>query len=368
MNSVPPPKEKRTPLSRIKVSNAIWPILIGLAVVAWLFYRDFDPEIFQDIHFTWRTACWLLLALLCMVGRDLGYMIRLRVLSGGQFNWRQAFRVIMLWEFTSAVTPSAVGGTSVAVIYVHKEGISVGRSTAMVMLTSFFDELYFIVMFPFLIAMVGMENLFYIANTGGAIAKGLITFSFIGYGAKLIWVLILSYGFFINPRGLKWLLVKIFGIRPLRRWRHSAEKAGTDIVLSSQELKQHGIRFWGKAGASTFLSWSSRYLVANALIMAFFSLSDHFLLFARQLVMWIMMLVMPTPGGSGFAEYIFTTYCADLITIPVAMQLVAAALIAVLWRLITYYPYLAIGAVIFPRWMRRHFSRKKKTDALTVAH
>lgn len=82
--------------------------------------------------------------------------------------------------------------------------------------------------------------------------------------------------------------------------------------------------------------------------------SDQFLLFARQLVMWIMMLVMPTPGGSGFAEYIFSTYCRDLIEVPVAMQLGAATLIAVLWRLVTYYPYLVAGAIIFPRWTNRN--------------
>lgn len=98
-------------------------------------------------------------------------------------------------------------------------------------------------------------------------------------------------------------------------------------------------------------------MVANALIMAFFSVSDQFLLFARQLVMWIMMLVMPTPGGSGFAEYIFTTYCRDLIDVPVSMQVGAAALIAVLWRMITYYPYLAAGAIIFPRWIKQKFSK-----------
>ena len=74
-----------------------------------------------------------MLAVLFMFGRDIGYIIRIRVLSGGELSWLQAFRVIMLWEFTSAITPSAVGGTSVAIIYVHKEGISVGRSSAIVM-------------------------------------------------------------------------------------------------------------------------------------------------------------------------------------------------------------------------------------------
>ncbi len=349
-----------SPLSKIRLSNAVYPILIGLAVVAYMFYRDFDPAVFRDLRVTGWTVFWLIVAVLFIMGRDVGYMIRIRVLSGGHLSWRQAFRVIMLWEFTSAITPSAVGGTSVAVIYVHKEGISVGRSSAIVMLTSFLDEIYFIVMFPLLMAIVGFDNLFDIVAGGGVVAKGLITFALVGYFLKLAYVLLLSYGLFYNPQGLKWLLMRIFRLRWLRRWYRAAYHVGEDIILSSYEIRRYGFRFWLKSGLATFLSWSSRYLVANALVMAFFSVSDQFLLFARQLVMWIMMLVMPTPGGSGFAEYVFTNYCSDLIEVPVALQVGAATLIAVLWRLVTYYPYLAAGVIIFPRWLKRNFSKAKR--------
>ncbi len=352
--------EKKSPLGKIKLSNAIYPILIGLGVVGYMLWRDFDPAVFAGISFTWHTAFWLLMAVLFMFGRDLGYMIRIRVLSGGSLNWRQAFRVIMLWEFTSAITPSAVGGTSVAILYVHKEGISVGRSSAIVMLTSFLDEVYFIVMFPLLMLIVGRAELF---DVTGAVTRGLMSIALAGYFLKLAYVLVLSYGLFVNPRGLKWLILKIFRIRFLRRWYHAAGRTGSDIIRSSHELRRAGWGFWLKAGSSTFLSWSSRYLVANALIMAFFSVSDQFLLFARQLVMWIMMLIMPTPGGSGFAEYVFSTYCRDLIVVPQAMQLGAATLIALLWRGVTYYPYLAIGAIIFPRL---ETDRKETFGFLTI--
>ena len=207
--------------------------------------------------------------------------------------------------------------------------------------------------------LVGVDRLFDITAHAGIVARGLMTFALVGYFLKLAYVLVLSYGLFVNPRGLKWLILKIFRIRFLRRWYHAAGRTGSDIIRSSHELRRAGWGFWLKAGSSTFLSWSSRYLAANALIMAFFAVSDQFLLFARQLVIWIMMLVMPTPGGSGFAEYIFSTYCRDLIEVPVAMQLGAATLIAVLWRLVTYYPYLVAGAIIFPRWIKQKFGSNK---------
>lgn len=341
------------------LSRAIWPVLIGLGVVGYLFYKDYNPAVFDNIHFNIKTVFWLVMAVLFMFGRDIGYMIRIRVLSDGHLSWAQAFRVIMLWEFTSAVTPSAVGGTSVAIIYVHKEGLSVGRSSAIVMLTSFLDELYFAVMFPVVVMLVGMDGLFDItAGSGDLMGKSLMMFCIIGYSLKLAYLMVLSYGLFINPRGLKWLLLKIFKLKPLRRWYKSVNNVGTDIILSAYNIRKRNFKFWFKSIASTFLSWSSRYLVANALILAFFSVSDQLLLFARQLVMWIMMLVMPTPGGSGFAEVIFSSYSADLISVPVELQAGAAALIAFLWRGVTYYPYLIAGAFILPKWLKTNFKKK----------
>ena len=350
---------KSNPVGKIKTRNAIYPILIGLAVVGWMFYKDFDANVFSSITFSWGTIFWIFIAFLCMFGRDLGYIVRIKIFSNGQLTWRQAFRIIMLWEFTSAITPSAVGGTSVAIIFIHKEGISIGKSSAMVMLTSFFDELYFVIMMPLMFLAVGSAQLFDLSEvTGSLLTMSLMTIALIGYGLKLIWILILSYGLFINPRGLKWLLLRIFKFRPLRRWYRAINDIGTDIILSSRELKTRNAGFWIKSFLSTFISWSSRYLVANALILAFFGYTDQLLLFARQLVMWIMMLIMPTPGGSGFAEYIFTHFLGDLMPVAPELQVAAATLVAVSWRLVTYYPYLIIGAIVFPRWLNTHFSRR----------
>ena len=345
-------------LQSIKISRAIWPVLIGFAVVGYLMHREFDSQTFENVEFTWRSVACILLAICFMFGRDIGYMIRIRILSEGKMSWRQAFRVIMLWEFTSAITPSAIGGTSVAVLYVHKEGISLGNSSTIVLLTSFLDELYFLVVFPLIIFMAGIGNLFDM-ESGNTLTNGFIYFAIIGYSLKALWVIMLGYGLFINPRAFKMLLMRIFSWRILKRWRRQINQVGNDIVAGSKRAKGNGIKFWGGVLGSTFLSWSSRYLVANALIMAFFGVSNHLMLFARQLVMWVMMLVMPTPGGSGFAEVIFSNYCADLINVPTALQLSAATLIAFLWRGITYYPYLAIGAFVFPRWLSRNFGKQK---------
>lgn len=345
---------QQTELRKIKMKNIIYPIIIGLGVVGYMIYRDFDVEALSVLKFTGQTVFWLIIAMLFMFGRDLGYVIRIKVLSGGRLSWLESLRIIMLWEFTSAITPSAIGGTSFAIIYVHKGGLSVGRSSAIVLLTSFLDELYFVVMFPILYLMIG-EELFQMSGVSQGVQNSIFTFFMIGYALKTAYTIFISYGLFVKPRGLKWIVVKICSIRWLRKWREAAVRTGDDIITSSAELKRSNFSFWAKVVGATFLSWSSRYLVVNAIIMAFFVTTDHLLLFARQFVMWVMMLVMPTPGGSGFSEFFFKEYLGDFF--PAAS---VAVIVALIWRLITYYPYLIIGIIVFPRWLRAKFPIKKK--------
>jgi uncharacterized protein (TIRG00374 family) len=348
------------PLSQIKLSRAIYPIIIGLGVVGYMFYRVFNPEALTLLNLTGWSFVWILVAITLMAFRDIGYIIRLMLLSEGKLTLRQAFRVIMLWEFTSAITPSAIGGTSVAILYINKEGLSVGRSSAVVMATSLLDELYFILMFPLLLILVKAKVLFGISGIEGemSFSNELFLFAIVGYSLKLIYVLILSYGLFFNPRGLKWLILMIFKLPILRRWKYDANDAGTEIIENSKDFKKKSLSFWLKAFGATILSWTSRYWVVNALLLSFFAVSDHFLIIARQLVMWIMMLVSPTPGGSGFAEFVFKRYLGEFIPVDSASLGAVAIAMALVWRLATYYPYLIAGVIIFPRWVKAKFGKK----------
>ena len=352
------------PLSKIKLSRALYPIIIGLGVVGYMFYKEFNPEVFNYVSVARWSFLWFLVALALMAFRDIGYIIRLLILAEGQLTLRQAFRVVMLWEFTSAITPSAIGGTSVAILYVNKEGISVGRSSAIVMATSLLDELYFLIMFPILLAVVRSSVLFGLEGTEGTVtfANELFVFALVGYGLKLLYVIVLAYGLFFNPRGLKWLMLMIFKLPVLRRWKHGANDAGSEIIQNSKEFKVKPFSFWFKSFMATALSWTSRYWVANVLLLAFFAISDHGIIFARQLVMWIMMLVSPTPGGSGFAEYVFTRYLGEFIPVEPIILGAAAVAMALVWRLATYYPYLIIGAIIFPRWIKSKFVEKNYSE------
>lgn len=348
------------PLKKIKIRNAIYPIIIGLGVVGYIFYRKFNPNAFDVITFSLWSVLWIFVAFCFMGLRDFGYMLRLRVLTENMLSFRQSFRVIMLWEFSSAILPSAFGGTMVAPIYINKEGLNVGRSSAVVMITSFLDELYFILVFPILLIIITPSALFGLGTTTGIsqFSQDIFLFCIIGYFIKFVWTVMLSYGLFFNPRGLKWLLMWIFKLPILRRWKHGANRAGTDIITSSIEFKNKPLGFWLKAFGTTFISWTSRYCVVNALLLAFFSVNNHVLIFVRQLAMSIIQLISPTPGGSGSSEYIFTRYLGEFFPVDAASLPTVVIAMAFLWRIVSYYPYLLIGAIIFPRWINSKFVKK----------
>ncbi len=201
-------------VSNLKPGKIILPVLIGLGVIGWLISKDINSEVLSNLVFTWKSVLWLFVAWLCMIFRDLGYIIRIRILTDKNLSWKQAFRVIMLWEFTSSITPSTIGGTAFAVVFIHKEGLTVGKSTAVVLATSFLDELYFVIMLPLMLLIVGKNALFITSlhGTGFGFLNELALLTFIGYGIILLWVLFVGYGLFFNPEGISKTINKIFSL------------------------------------------------------------------------------------------------------------------------------------------------------------
>lgn len=328
-----------------KTSYILLPVLIGLSVVGWLFYREFNPELFSGIHFSWRLVGGLVLAMLFMFGRDGGLMWRFRFITDKELTWPQAFRVNMLCEFTSAVTPSAVGGSSLIVLFLNKEGINAGRSTALTISCLFLDELFLVLACPLALLLFSFDDLF---GNVTVLSSGIKILFFVVYGVVSLWTLLLYLALFRRPQWVKHLLMTVFRLRLLRRWSKAVETLTDHLVLSSQEMSCKAFSFWLKAFGITCLAWVSRYLVVNALLIAFTTSGSQLLAFVRQLILWVVMTISPTPGGSGVSEYMFREYYSDFFDVS-GMALV----VAFVWRIITYYMYLAIGAFVIPGWVRR---------------
>jgi uncharacterized protein (TIRG00374 family) len=381
--------------SPIKFNWKIWiPVIFGLLIATWLlmnavsevkYYKtldekgefiwidanennivDFsDPNDFKksvngnysqktftdaigEIQISTNTILFFVLALVMMFCRDFGYMIRIRYLTDKKLSWKQSFRVIMIWEFASAMTPGIVGGAAVAMFILKREGINLGKSTAIVLITALLDELFYILIVPVTILLVGTEAFFpnefttdFFGWTINPFTLFLIAFSII-----FLIVLFLLVAIFIAPYWFKKFLLFFCKLFFLKKFKSRLEKTGDDIIIASKEFKGKPISFWGIVFGATVFSWMGRFMVINCIIWAFSPMADQLLVFARQLSMWVILLISPTPGGSGIAEFAFSGFLNDFIPFGFV------AILAILWRLISYYPYLFIGAIILPRWLR----------------
>lgn len=339
------------------------PILLGLAVGGYLIYTSVDVKALLSVP--WASSQfigWFSVALGLVAARAFAYMYRLRVLSDYQLSWGKSFQVVMLWEFSSCVTPGLVGGAAVAIFLLTKEKIKLGKSTAMVILVTFLDNLVFIVFIPLLILFIGPNVLF--ATGGCAEASQLPILKYVDsisvavilvYIILLLLTLILGYGILVNPRAAKYFFLKISRWNMLKRWKHGLVETGDEMEVAGNEFRSRDKSFWMKVISSSFMVWLVRFLLANALVLAISGMGDNqMMILARQFVVWMIMILPSTPGGSGIAEIAFLAFLCEFIPSGLTSPLV------VMWRLLSYYLYLVLGIFILPRWLTRVF---KKTGA-----
>jgi glycosyltransferase 2 family protein len=349
--------DSRQLLRTFRPSRILLPILLGLGAATFLLSRSFDPVAFEKITWSWNSTLWIIMAFAMMVIRDWAYMVRIRALTDYELGWRNAFNVIMLWEFSSALAPGMIGGGFIFAIFIlNREKVNMGKSITAVMVSSFQDGVFLAIMAPLVYFTVGKERLFSTLNVENfqltSIGKGFYYTFWAVYFIILAYKVFVAYALFVNPRFIKFLLLRMFSIPFLKRWKYHALETGNQLVIASKGLKNKNRRFWFNSFFGTFASWTARYSIVNCLILAFQDAPiDNLIVFARQVVMGIIILFSPTPGGSGLAEFMFTDFLGEFI--PTGLS----ATLGLLWRLISYYPYLFIGAILLPRWIKRRFSR-----------
>ena len=329
----------------------VWiPILIGLGIVLYLFFSDPNITVDQLTLIADAKTIPVLIALFVFLSRFAGYIYRIKVITDNAVSWSGSMYIIILWEFASAITPSVVGGTAVAVFILWKEKIPLGKALSYVMLTAIFDNLFFVIAAPITL-LLGIDTIFPVALTEGHILENSLFYIFIlSYILIATYTFFMAFALFINPRLVKWFLIKLTSVKWLRRWRHAAYERGTEMMTASEQIKGKTKSYWLKIILSTIFVWSSRYLMLNSLIAAFTPVTayEHLVIFGKQIILWVIMLISPTPGSSGTAEYFFPFFFSDIL-----QQF--TFIVNLLWRIFTYYPYLLLGAIFLPKWLRRVF-------------
>lgn len=326
------------------------PILIGLSIITYMLYQNYSPSHIQTL--IKASPFWLLITFLMLIARDLGYMYRIRFLTDKLLDWKQSFRVIMLWEFASCALPSVVGGSTIASYILYKEGIPLGRSIGKVMVTAFLDNLYFLVVAPIVVLLMYDQLLPNSEIISLTIQKSLWATFIISYVLIGLYVFFMAYALFVNPHAVKKLIIRIATVKYLRKWKSGLYNLSLELLETSIHLRTKPTVYWVHACFSTFLVWSARYIIIGCLIASFTDLSyqDHFLIFSRNLIYKILLFLSVTPGAAGFAELAFPLFFGMFVGS-------FTTIVVLVYRLVTYYLYLLIGVIIFPKWLSLVYSK-----------
>lgn len=345
--------------------KVLLPVFIGLVVVGLMFWHDAKKEnleeIWAQIQFTpWSIFC-IFIGIVCMAFRDVGLTWRFRALTDRKMTWGQAWTADMMCEFTNCITPSAVGGSSLGPVFLNAEGVELGRATTLMLTTLFMDELFFVIACPIVVVVTPMHEIF--SSAGEDFSHG-IKYTFWGvYSLIAAWTFILFLGIIWKPYWIHKLLNKISSWKVLKRWSANIVELGDNMIATSKELRSKPFKFWLEVFCGTMLAWTARYFVVNALFLGFLPDTDKYqwIILARQFVVWVVLMVSPTPGGSGLSEWLFSNYYGDLVG-TAGMALI----MAIFWRLITYYIYLVIGVIITPGWLRRYYEKLHGSNNGTI--
>lgn len=350
-------KQHREVLESVRLSRIILPVLLGVGVVIYLLWSQFDPVEFAKIRWTYHTFFWIGASVFFLVVRHLAYAYRLRLLSDGEFGWKKCIELIFIWEFSSAVSPTSLGGSAVALFVLTQEKLSTAKTATIVLYTVVLDTLFFIAFLPLLIGLLGFGVIHPSMGGFGSLNAWGISF-WIFYLLMATYGFAFYYGLFINPGQMKRIMVWFTKISFLKKYRRSAVEMGENMILTSGQLKRRNKRYHLAAFLSTAVAWSFRFILVNCLIIAFvpdtsLEFFNQLMLYARQKAMFVLIAFSPTPGGAGFIEVVFGGFLRDFVPVGIA------AIIAFVWRLLTYYAYLLAGAVILPNWIRGVVARRK---------
>jgi len=360
MNSIPNTdltEDQLKALDSIKTSRVILPIIIGILIAALLIWKQFDLKEFEKIHWGLYTFFWVILGIGLLIIRHLAYSLRLYLLSNKAFSYIKCIELIFIWEFSSCVAPTNVGGSAVALVVLSLEKLSTAKTASIVIYTVILDSIFFLANIPILLALVGPTMLRPELKTIFEFNGWAYSF-WIFYMFKIIYTSLFFYGLFINPHGFKSLLNKITNLSFLKKWKEKANKLGDDFIISSREIKYQSPIFHLKAFGITSIAWVCKFMFLAFLINGIVTTTsldffNQLHLFARIQSMYLIMAFSPTPGGSGFAEAVFPGFMHDFVPYGICI------VVALLWRLLAYNSYMLLGLIIIPNWMRKILSKHK---------
>lgn len=324
-----------------KKGKIIFFVLLTLLLLYFILRKDF----FQIVHEILNiNLFWLLVSIFLIFAYWFFRAIILHkvVLSfKANYTFKKAFRLQMITQFFNAVTPFASGGQPFQIYSLKKDGISYNDGANIVVQEFIVYQIALVFLGIFAIT----YNYFFPLFPEVALLEHLVTLGFIINFMVIVFLFILAFVKKFDTFLLKLavnLLKKFHLIKNkkevLERWNTQIDNFNT----GAKKLINNKYHFFHLIFLE-IVSLLSLYLIPCTLLYGmgdYTSITGFKAIITSAYVMLIGSFV-PIPGGTGGLEYGFLAFFGNFIKGPILKALM------LLWRFITYYFGMIVGAIAF---------------------
>lgn len=333
-------------------------ILIGVGIFAFSLRNVSLSHIWHDlVTLRWQ---WMLVALLCIILYLVLEAVVVKIFMADRydgFTFKDALRIPLVEQLFNGLTPFSTGGQPAQLVAMMQTGVDAGQASSVLLMK--FVVFQTMIVINFLISLV--IGFHYIAEKLQALSL-LVVFGFLIHLAVIIGLLMIMYWHSFTKK-----LVNI-AIIPVR-WFRSDEKFAVmknnldakidTFYAESMRIKSEGMKMV-RVFIITFIQLLFYYLIPYFIMLALGVPHVNAIMVTSLHVLIVMVIsLFPIPGGTGGAEYSFSTLFSSFITAN--SKLVLAML---LWRILTYYFGMFAGMfalVIKPDPVTPRVSKKEKS-------
>lgn len=321
-----------------KLVNILLLVIITFLVLYFSLKDDFNNIVKEILNLN---IIYLIIAILLVFISYLFKSLSLQkaiIKFNKDYSLKKSFRLVLITNFFNAVTPFATGGQPFQVYTLKKDGVSITNGTNIIIQNFIVYQIALVLLGIVAVTYNYIFNIFKEAT----ILKELVTIGFIINTLVALFLLLIAFAKKFSKFIVKYgiiILAKIKIVKNkeeiVKKWNNHINNfhSGAKILLSDKKTFIETIIY-------NFLSLICLYLVPAIIL---YGMNNYNITTLESIVSSAYTMIMgafvPIPGGTGGLEYGYTRFFGNFIKGP---ALNASMLI---WRFITYYLGLIIGAI-----------------------
>lgn len=325
---------------------------ISLGILAHLIFLLYTTEAGTFSRLSELSFGHIIVIALLALGPWLGHTLRIMIWSRfveSPLSFRDSLSVVITNDLGSSLTPTAIGGGPIKLGMLVAKGMPGTKATFLVLLSASEDLVFYTS--GILLSAYFMQNGF--SAIGDFILRNEIILFAIGF---LILASVVLPRFGIN-------IWKPLGVFVPQRVKELTSSIRTKLINSLAEIKSTYARVLKTAKLKLVLSilllffqWFSKFAILYVILHALNVDITAFEVIIKQWIIYMGMLLVPTPGASGGAEAAF------LLLFDNNLEGDLANLVVSTWRFFTYYYVMMLSVILFQFVGQKSLSKDVKIN------